>query len=129
MRRLVAARLRHQPAQAVLVTLLAALVSLSAVLGVAYARAVEASVQHQTLAEASASARGVSIGATAASPPLPQQLEERLAPELRAPVWGTPVGGASTCRDRDADPTAGYGHPPGHGASVGADRRGRPHHL
>jgi hypothetical protein len=94
MRRLVAARLRHQPAQAVLVTLLAALVSLSAVLGVAYARAVEASVQHQTLAEASASARGVSIGATAASPPLPQQLEERLAPELRAPVWGTPVGGA-----------------------------------
>jgi putative ABC transport system permease protein len=94
MRRLVAARLRHQPAQAVLVVLLAALVSLSAVLGVAYARAVEASVQHQTLAGASASARGVSIGATAASPPTPQQLQERLAPELRASVWRTPVGGA-----------------------------------
>jgi hypothetical protein len=72
MRRLVAARLRHQPAQAVLVVLLAALVSLSAVLGVAYARAVEASVQHQTLAEASASARGVSVGVTAASPPTAQ---------------------------------------------------------
>jgi hypothetical protein len=94
MRRLVAARLRHQPAQAVLVTLLAALVSLSGVLGVAYARAVEASVQHQTLSEAPASARGVSVGATAASPPSPQQLTERLAPELRTPVWGTPVGGA-----------------------------------
>jgi predicted lysophospholipase L1 biosynthesis ABC-type transport system permease subunit len=92
MRRLVAARLRHQPAQAVLVTLLAALVSLSAVLGVAYARAVEASVQHQTLADAAASARGVSIGATAASPPSPRLLAERLAPELRSPAWGTSVG-------------------------------------
>jgi putative ABC transport system permease protein len=95
MRRLVVARLRHQPAQAVLVTLLAALVSLSAVLGVAYAHAVEASVQHQTLADAASSARGVSIGATAASPPAPQHLLERLAPQLRAPIWGTPVGGAS----------------------------------
>jgi predicted lysophospholipase L1 biosynthesis ABC-type transport system permease subunit len=94
MRRLVAARLRHQPAQAVLVVLLAALVSLSAVLGVAYARAVEASVQHQTLADAPVSARGVSLGATAATPVLPQQLLDRLAPELLAPVWGTPVGGA-----------------------------------
>ena len=56
MRRLVAARLRHQPAQAVLVTVLAALVSLSAVLGVAYAAAVETSVQHQTLADAAVSA-------------------------------------------------------------------------
>jgi len=94
MRRLVAARLRHQPAEAVLVTLLAALVSLSAVLGVAYARAVEASVQHQTLAEAAVSARGVSVGATAAAPPLPLQLRDRLAAALQAPVWGTPVGGA-----------------------------------
>ena len=73
MRRLVAARLRYQPAQAVLVTLLAALVSLSAVLGVAYARAVEASVQHQTLVHAAVSARGVSLGSTAESPPSPLQ--------------------------------------------------------
>ena len=37
--------------------------------------------------------------------------------------------GASTGRGRDANRTAGYGHPPGHGAGVDADRRGWPHHL
>lgn len=95
MRGLVAARLRHQPAQAILVMILAALVSLSAVLGVAYARAVEASVHHQTLADAPVSARGVSVGSTAESPPSPQQLSDDLAPALRAPMWGTPIGGAS----------------------------------
>lgn len=95
MRRLVAARLRHQPAQAVLVTLLAALVSLSAVLGVAYAHAVEASVQHQTLADAAVSSSGVAVTATAAAPPAPDQLRDDLAPALAAPVWGPPVAGAT----------------------------------
>ena len=37
--------------------------------------------------------------------------------------------GASTGRDRDAGRPAGDGHPPGHGAGVDTDRRGRPHHL
>jgi predicted lysophospholipase L1 biosynthesis ABC-type transport system permease subunit len=95
MRQLVAARLRHQPAQAVLVTLLAALVSLSAVLGVAYARAVEASVQHQTLADAPVSARGVSVGVTAESAPSFSELRDHLAAALRAPVFQTAIGGAS----------------------------------
>lgn len=94
MRRLVAARLRHQPAQAVLVTLLAALVSLSAVLGVAYARAVEDSVQRQTLSDAAVSARGVAVSVTSDKPPSPDQLRDDLRSATDADVWGTPVAGA-----------------------------------
>jgi predicted lysophospholipase L1 biosynthesis ABC-type transport system permease subunit len=94
MRRLVAARLRHQPAQAVLVTLLAALVSLSAVLGVAYARAVEDSVQRQTLSDAPVSASGVAVTVTSDKPPSPDQLRDDLGPVTGADVWGTPIAGA-----------------------------------
>ena len=45
---------------------------------------------------------------------------------------GTPrrrPNGTSTGRDHDADRPPGDGHPPGHGAGVDADQRGRPHRL
>ena len=106
MSRLVAARVRHQPAQALLVTLLAALVSLSAVLGVAYARAVEQSVAYQTLAEAPVSASGVSVSVQGAPAVPPQQLHETLAGALADPRWERPVLGASA--DGLLVPSAGY---------------------
>jgi len=95
MRGLAVARLRHQPAQAVLVAVLAGTVALAAVLGVAYARAVEESVQRQVLAGAAASARGVSVTASGEQPPAPDALRAAVAPALRDPAFGTPVGGAS----------------------------------
>lgn len=89
------ARLRHHTAQAVLVTLLSGVVALCAVLGAAYARAVEESVQLQVLTSAAESDRGVAVSATAAQPPAPDELRAAVLPSLGDPAWGSPVAGAS----------------------------------
>ncbi|HEX8497960.1 MAG TPA: FtsX-like permease family protein, partial [Actinomycetales bacterium] len=82
-------------AQAVLVTLLSAVVALCSVLGVAYAAAVEESVQRQVLQAAPESQRGVAVTATAERPPAPDELRAAVLPSLGDPAWGPPVAGAS----------------------------------
>ena len=69
---LTAAALRHRPRQAVLLVVLAAVVSASATLGPLYARAAEQSVLRTVLSEASVAERGVVVTSSseqAAQPP------------------------------------------------------------
>ena len=75
---LTTARLRSQPGQAVLVGALSGVLALTAVLGLAYARAVGESVQRTLLREAPAAARGVSMTVENAQPPAPAELLQRL---------------------------------------------------
>ncbi len=92
---LTTARLRSQPGQAVLVGALSGVLALTAVLGLAYARSVEESVQRTVLHEAASATRGVSIAVEGSTPPSPQQLLETLQPEAGRRTWGTPLIGAS----------------------------------
>ncbi len=88
---LTTARLRSQPGQAVLVGALSGMLALTAVLGLAYARAVGESVQRTLLREAPAAARGVTLTVEGAEPPSPAELLQRLQPEVDRPTWSTPL--------------------------------------
>ncbi|MGN6301043.1 MAG: FtsX-like permease family protein, partial [Angustibacter sp.] len=88
---LTTARLRSQPGQAVLVGALSGVLALTAVLGLAYARAVGESVQRTLLREAPAAARGVSMTVESAQPPAPAELLQRLQPEVDRGTWSRPL--------------------------------------
>ncbi|KQX69656.1 FtsX-like permease family protein [Angustibacter sp. Root456] len=88
---LTTARLRSQPGQAVLVGALSGVLALTAVLGLAYARAVGESVQRTLLREAPAAARGVSMTVEGAEPASPSELLQRLQPQVDRPTWSTPL--------------------------------------
>jgi hypothetical protein len=92
---LVVARLRSQPAQAALVGALSGMLALTAVLGVAYARAVEESVQRSTLLAATPHDRGVAVSSSSDKPPSPDELRAALEPQLAAATWLPSVAGAS----------------------------------
>lgn len=89
------ARLRSQPAQAVLVGALSGVLALTAVLGLAYARAVEESVQRTTLRTAPSDVRGLQVQVETERPRSPDELRTALAPEVDRPTWGAPIGGAT----------------------------------
>ncbi|HEX3004128.1 MAG TPA: FtsX-like permease family protein [Angustibacter sp.] len=88
---LTTARLRSQPGQAVLVGALSGVLALTAVLGLAYARAVGESVQRTLLREAPAAARGVTLTVEGAEPPSPAELLQRLQPEAARSTWAAPL--------------------------------------
>ncbi|GAA4345646.1 ABC transporter permease [Angustibacter luteus] len=92
---LVVARLRSQPGQAVLVGALSGVLAMTAVLGVAYARAVEESVQRTTLLSAAPSDRGVAVTAMSDKPPAPDELLTALEPQVSADSWRAPITGAT----------------------------------
>ncbi|MGN6611017.1 MAG: FtsX-like permease family protein [Angustibacter sp.] len=88
---LTTARLRSQPGQAVLVGALSGVLALTAVLGLAYARAVGESVQRSLLREAPAAARGVTLTVEGAEAPSGAELLQRLQPEVDRPTWSRPL--------------------------------------
>lgn len=88
---LTTARLRSQPGQAVLVGALSGVLALTAVLGLAYARAVGESVQRTLLREAPAATRGITLTVEGTEPPSPAELRQRLQPELGRPTWARPL--------------------------------------
>ncbi len=92
---LVVARLRAQPGQAVLVGALSGVLALTAVLGLAYARAVEESVQRSVLSDAAVDVRGASVSVEGERPPSAAELRDLLGPAAASPTWSEPVAGAS----------------------------------
>jgi putative ABC transport system permease protein len=90
---LTAAALRHRPGQAVLIVILAGVVSASAALGPLYARAAEQSVLRTVLSEAPAADRGVVVTSSTNRPPSPQQLSDAVR-SVRSAGYGAPVAGA-----------------------------------
>ncbi|WP_426561683.1 FtsX-like permease family protein [Angustibacter sp. McL0619] len=92
---LVVARLRSQPAQAALVGALSGMLALTAVLGVAYARAVAESVQRGTLLAATPHDRGVAVSMSSDKPLSPDELRAAMQPELSSSTWQASVGGGS----------------------------------
>jgi putative ABC transport system permease protein len=90
---LTAAALRHRPGQAVLIVVLAGVVSASAALGPLYARAAEQSVLRTVLSEAPAANRGVVVTSSTNRPPSPQQLASGIG-SVRPRGYGAPIGGA-----------------------------------
>jgi putative ABC transport system permease protein len=92
---LTAAALRHRPRQAVLLVVLAAVVSASASLGPLYARATEQSILRTVLREAPVADRGIVVTSNTNTPPSPDRLSRTVA-SVRSPGYGTPIGGAET---------------------------------
>jgi hypothetical protein len=90
---LTAAALRHRPGQAVLIVILAGVVSASAALGPLYARAAEQSVLRTVLTEAPAPDRGVVVNSSTNRPPSPEQLASGVGSVLTR-GYGAPIGGA-----------------------------------
>jgi putative ABC transport system permease protein len=90
---LTAAALRHRPGQAVLIVILAGVVSASAALGPLYARAAEQSVLRTVLSEAPAADRGIVVTSSNNRPPSPQQLAAGVG-GVRTRGYGAPIGGA-----------------------------------
>lgn len=92
---LTAAALRHRPRQAILLVILAGVVSASAALGPLYARATEQSILRTVLSEAPDAQRGVVVTSTTNTPPSPQRLSSVVA-SVRSSAYGSPIGGADT---------------------------------
>jgi putative ABC transport system permease protein len=92
---LTAAALRHRPRQAVLLMILAGVVSASASLGPLYARATEQSILRTVLSQAPVADRGVVVTSSTNTPPSPDRLSSTVA-SVRSPGYGTPIGGAET---------------------------------
>lgn len=87
------AALRHRPRQALLVVVLAAVVTASAVLGPLYARAVEQSVLRNVVADAPATSSTLVVTDDSDDPTPPGGLLRVVRPEL-TPQFGAPVRGA-----------------------------------
>ena len=127
------AALRHRPRQAVLVVLLAAVVSASAALGPLYARAVEQSVLKNVLAEAPVAGSSIAVTATGAAPPSPQDLATtvrgRTPAQFLPPIQGadTPVELRAATAGTGADSSAPDGPPAARGRLV--SRQGLCRHL
>lgn len=94
-RSMTTAALRHRPGQALLVVVLAAVVSASAALGPLYSRAVEQSIVRTVLSDAPAPDRGVVVAATGKKPPSPDRLASVVSvgkpSELGRPIGGSDV--------------------------------------
>ncbi len=88
-----AAALRHRPRQAVLVTVLAALVTAAAALGPLYARAVEQSVLRHVVIAATPAERALVVSDTGTKPSSPAKLAAAVRTAVPA-QFGRPVGGA-----------------------------------
>jgi hypothetical protein len=87
------AALRHRPRQALLVVVLGAVVTASAVLGPLYARAVEQSVVRNVVADAPATSRTLVVTDASDDPAPPDRLAALVRSEL-PPQFTAPVGGA-----------------------------------
>ncbi len=87
------AALRHRPRQALLVVVLAAVVTASAALGPLYARAVEQSVLRTVVAEAPATGRTLVVTDASTGPASPARLARLVRGTLPA-QFGDPVRGA-----------------------------------
>ncbi len=87
------AALRHRPRQALLVVVLAAVVTASAVLGPLYARAVEQSVVRNVVADAPATSSTLVVTDDSDDPTPPGELLRVVRPEL-TPQFGAAVRGA-----------------------------------
>ena len=92
---LTAAALRHRPRQAVLLVVLAAVVTASASLGPLYARATEQSILRTVLGAAPAAQRGIVVTSTTSTPPSPQLLAQAVR-RVPSASYGTPIPGAET---------------------------------
>ncbi len=88
-----AAALRHRPRQALLVLVLAAVVTASAALGPLYARAVEESVVRTVVSAAPVQARTLVVTDASPEPAAPARLDRLVRPVL-PDAFGAPVGGA-----------------------------------
>ncbi|MDX6211547.1 MAG: hypothetical protein QOF82_634, partial [Frankiales bacterium] len=94
-RSVTAAALRHRPRQALLVVVLAAVVTASAVLGPLYARAVEQSVLRNVVAHATPASSTLVVSDASDPPASPEVLTAAVRRVLPA-QFGAPVGGAET---------------------------------
>jgi putative ABC transport system permease protein len=127
------AALRHRPRQAVLVVLLAAVVSASAALGPLYARAVEQSVLKNVLADAPVAQSSIAVTATGTAPPPPQELAStvrgRTPAQFLPPIQGadTPVDLRAATGGTGAGRSAPNGPPAARGRLV--SREGLCRHL
>jgi putative ABC transport system permease protein len=131
------AALRHRPRQAVLVVLLAAVVSASAALGPLYARAVEQSVLKNVLADAPVAQSSIAVSATGTAtgtaPPSPQELAStvrgRTPAQFLPPIQGadTPVDLRAATGGTGAGRSAPNGPPAARGRLV--SREGLCRHL
>jgi putative ABC transport system permease protein len=92
---LTAAALRHRPRQAVLIVVLAGVVSASASLGPLYARATEQSILRTVLSEAPVADRGVVVTSNTNTPPSPDRLASAVG-GVRSAGYRAPIGGAET---------------------------------
>ena len=87
------AALRHRPRQALLVVVLAAVVTAAAALGPLYARAVEQSVLRTVVAHAPSSSATLVVNDASDHPASPDELRRAVRAEL-PPQLAAPVGGA-----------------------------------
>ena len=114
------AALRHRPRQALLIVLLSAVVTASAVLGPLYARAVEQSVFKNVLSDAPVSESSITVLATGDAPPSPAELADAVQ-AATPPQFGRPVQGSDTAVELRVA-TGGTGSD---GARSRPDARGR----